>query len=63
MARNTSVQEDKDMASELLDMIDISFEVDARKVLELVRDYYQPEDVFESVQLEAWARDRGFILG
>ena len=62
MARTTTSKEDAEMASELNDLLDITFAIDAGKVLDFVRVNYRPEDVFDDGALEIWAKENDYVL-
>lgn len=61
MAIHTNYSQDQAMAKELEQIVDISIQLDATKVLDYVRENYKPEEVFEIDQLEDWAESNEYV--
>ena len=41
---------------------DVNVEIEDEKVISMVKDYFEPDEVFDSSTLEEWALNNGFVL-
>jgi hypothetical protein len=61
MSRPTRISEDEALAKFLVVAVKVSeVTVDARDILEYVAENFDPEDVFDTEALEAWAEHNGY---
>ncbi len=57
MSRNTTSREDDTMATHIGGVI----RLDAADILEFIQDNYQPEEVYDKGELDAWAEANGYV--